>query len=525
MDCALLLDVVDAIIMEIDEEYRIKYINNPVKNLTGKPKEKLINKKCFSVLFGFTEPCPNCQIENLKSGKIALNIIHDTITHRGFRKLYSAKFEKISNGSFVEIITDITENKKLVDTMAHQTKELKAKNVMLTLQKKEIEKKQHFIEKVLNSTNEGIMVVNENFDIVLLNYLTKEIFQVKESDIKDKKCFNIYGFEEQCPDCPYKNRSVTKSSRKVDGKSLSIYFNKFENFMVESIRDVTKEVYLIDEIKNQQKELEEKQRQMALLNADLLKINEKLQQAQKIIDDELRQVGEIQASLLPASLPIIDGYEFGSLYIPAEHAGGDYYDCIEMSNGYWGFTVADVSGHGTPAAVIMAITRAIMRSYTYDVINASEAISMVNEILCSNIYTNDFVTMLYVVLNSATGECNFASAGHNPLLLFEKKNMMVKKVTCGGMFLGVFDDVEYESGSFELNDGDIAFMYTDGLVEAMNPEDDLYGYDRLISKLIMFNELSCQEIIDNIMVDVKDFCRGRKFNDDITILVIKKKGA
>ncbi|MCA1932493.1 MAG: serine/threonine-protein phosphatase, partial [Calditerrivibrio sp.] len=102
---------------------------------------------------------------------------------------------------------------------------------------------------------------------------------------------------------------------------------------------------------------------------------------------------------------------------------------------------------------------------------------------------------------------------------------MVKKVTAQGLFLGVFDDVEYENGSFKLENGDIAFMYTDGLVEAMNPEDELYGYDNLISKLIMFSELSCDTIINNIMEDVKNFCRGRKFNDDITILVIRKKEA
>ncbi|MCX8083392.1 MAG: SpoIIE family protein phosphatase [Calditerrivibrio sp.] len=525
MDCNLLMNAIDIIIMEVDENYKIKYINSASKTLTGKPVDKLINKKCFSVLFGYSEPCSGCQINNIKNGKIPLNIIHDAITHRGFRRLYSAKFEKLENGSFAEIITDITENKKLVDTMTHQTKELKAKNVMLTLQKKEIEKKQYFMEKVLNSINEGIMVVNEELDVVFLNYQVKEIFNVKDTDLKDKKCYNIYGFEAQCGDCPYMNKSIVKSSRKIEDKSLSVSFNRFENFMVESIRDVTKEIFLIDEIKKQQKELEEKQRQMSLLNNDLLKMNEKLKQAQKIIEDELRQVGEIQASLLPSSLPDIGGFEFGALYIPAEHAGGDYYDCIQMSNGYWGFTVADVSGHGTPAAVIMAITRAIMRSYTYDVISASEAISMVNEILCSNIYTNDFVTMLYVVMNSENGECNFASAGHNPLLLFDKQDMMVKKVTANGMFLGVFDDVEYEQGSFTLKDGDIAFMYTDGLVEAMDPEDNLYGYDRLISKIIMFNELTCQEIIDNIMLDVKEFCKGRKFNDDITILVIKKKGA
>ncbi|MCA1927970.1 MAG: PP2C family protein-serine/threonine phosphatase [Calditerrivibrio sp.] len=525
MDCVLLLNFIDSIVMEIDGNYKIKYINDSVKSLVGKSSYKLIDKKCFSAIFGLTEPCQSCQIENIKSGKLPINIIHDAITHRGFRKIYSAKFEKMPNGNFVEIISDITENKKLVDMMTHQTKELKAKNVMLNIQKKEIEKKQYFTEKVLNSTSEGVMVVDTDFNVVFVNYLVKELLNIKDMDLKNFKCYQLYGFDDKCSDCPFTNKLVTKSSRKTNDRNLSVSFNKFENYMVESIRDVTKEIYLIDEIKKQQRELEERQRQMSLLNADLLKMNERLQQAQKTIDDELKQVGEIQASLLPSSLPDISGYEFGALYIPAEHAGGDYYDCIQMSNGYWGFTVADVSGHGTPAAVIMAITRAIMRSYTYDVINASEAIAMVNEILCSNIYTNDFVTMLYIVMNSSTGECNFASAGHNPLLLFEKKSMMVKKVTAQGLFLGVFDDVEYENGSFKLENGDIAFMYTDGLVEAMNPEDELYGYDNLISKLIMFSELSCDTIINNIMEDVKNFCRGRKFNDDITILVIRKKEA
>lgn len=525
MDCTKLLNYIDNIVFEIDENYKIKFINEAVKTFVGKSPYKIIGKKCFSVLFGFTEPCNNCQIENLKKGGLALNIIHDTITHRGFRKIYSAKFEKTDDGSFVEILDDITETKKLVDTMVHQTKELKAKNVMLSLQKKEIEKKQYFLERVLNSTNEGIMVVDSDYNIHMLNYLIKELVGIKDQDLNNIKCYEVYGYGEQCNDCPYKNKTVFKSSRKVGEKQLSVYFNRFENFLVESIRDVTKELYLIEEIKKQQAELEERQRQMALLNADLLKMNEKLQQAQKTIDDELRQVGEIQASLLPSSLPVIEGYEFGALYIPTEHAGGDYYDCIEMSNGYWGFTVADVSGHGTPAAVIMAITRAIMRSYTYDVINASEAIGMVNEILCSNIYTNDFVTMLYLVLNSKTGECNFASAGHNPLLLFDKSDMVVKKLTAPGVFLGVFEESSYEGNTTKLENGDIAFMYTDGLVEAMNPEDELYGYDRLISKLIMFNDQSCDIIINNIMDDVKEFCRGRKFNDDITILVIKKKEA
>ncbi len=176
--------------------------------------------------------------------------------------------------------------------------------------------------------------------------------------------------------------------------------NHFDKYIVESLRDTTKELKLIDEIKTQQDVLKEKQRQMSLLNEDLLRMNDKLKVAHKIIDEELTQVGEIQSSLLPETLPQIEGYDFGAFYTPAEHAGGDYYDCIEMSNGYWGLGVADVSGHGIPASVIMAITRAIMRSYTYDIISSSEAVAMVNEILCDNIHTNDFVTMFYTVFNS-----------------------------------------------------------------------------------------------------------------------------
>ena len=261
---------------------------------------------------------------------------------------------------------------------------------------------------------------------------------------------------------------------------------------------------------------------MSLLNKDLLRMNERLKEAQRIIDEELRQVGEIQSSLLPESLPDIDGYDFGAFYIPAEHAGGDYYDCIEMSNGYWGLGVADVSGHGIPASVIMAITRAIMRSYTYDVVGSSEALAMVNEILCDNIHTNDFVTMFYVVLNSKTGKCNFASAGHNPMLFYDKSEMIVRKITAQGLFLGAFDSVEYAQGEFEMDSGDIAFMYTDGLNEAMNADREQYGYDRLISKIMMFSELPVSEMIKNIMDDVKVFANGIPFEDDITILAFKK---
>jgi sigma-B regulation protein RsbU (phosphoserine phosphatase) len=516
-----IFDFIEDIIIEIDKNYQIKDINYASKNLTGKSKEQVLGKKCYSTLFGLTKPCPDCQLTILKENKLSKLIFHDVITFRGFRKIYSAKFTKTSYGNYIEVLKDITDNKKMTDRLNHHLKELKAKNVILNLQKKEIENKKNFLEKILNSTEEGIMVVDSNFNVITSNYKVKMLTDYKEKTID--KCYHIYERDVQCENCPFSDKKLMRSSRKINDKNLTLSFNPFEDYVVESVRDTTKEVMLLDEIKKQQKELQEKQHQMKKLNEDLLKMNDKLQQAQKLIDEELKQVGEIQNSLLPKRLPEIEGFDFGATYIPAEQAGGDYYDCIAMSNGYYGFTVADVSGHGIPAAVIMAITRAIMRSYTYDVISPSEALSMVNEILCENIYTNDFVTMFYLVMNSNTSECKFASAGHNPVLFFDKSELMVKRLTSSGLFLGTFEDIQFEEGAVDLDNGDILFMYTDGLVEAMNKSDEQYGYDRLITKLIMFQNEKCSDIINYIMKDVKEFTEGKVFDDDITIFVVKKE--
>ena len=517
-----ILNFINEIVLVVNDKYQIQYCSPQVKQLTGKGTEKMKGKKCHMTLFNKMEPCKDCQITKMIDGKIPLDIEHDTITHRGFRKLFSAKFVKLEDNAYAEILSDITSTKKLIDKLTRHSKELKASNVILNLKRKETEKEHRFIFRTINSLNDGVMVVNPDLSINISNSSLAETCGLEGQNIADLKCFHVYGYTEQCADCPLLDPKNTRAFRQAHGKKLTVTMNHFDKYIVESLRDTTKELKLIDEIKTQQDVLKEKQRQMTLLNEDLLRMNDKLKVAHKIIDEELTQVGEIQASLLPETLPQIEGYDFGAFYTPAEHAGGDYYDCIEMSNGYWGLGVADVSGHGIPASVIMAITRAIMRSYTYDIISSSEAVAMINEILCENIHTNDFVTMFYTVFNSKKNVLNYASAGHNPLLFYDKSEMLVKKISCHGMFLGAFEEVDYEEGILEIDTGDIVFMYTDGLNEAMNRSREQYNYDRLISKIMMFSSLPVSEMIDNIMEDVEDFTQGHPFEDDITILAFKK---
>lgn len=517
-----ILNYISEVVFVVNDKYQIQYCSPQVKQHTGKGPEKMLGKKCHMTLFNKMEPCKNCQLPKLQDNKMPVDIEHDTITHRGFRKLLSAKFIKLEQGAYAEILSDITSTKKLIDKLTRHSKELKASNVILNLKRKESEKEHRFILRTINSLNDGVMVVNPDLSINVSNSSLIDMCGLEGRKISEMKCYEVYGYTEQCKDCPFLDPKNTRSFREAHGKKLTVTMNHFDRYIVESLRDTTKELKLIDEIKKQQNVLHEKQRQMSLLNEDLLRMNEKLKAAHKIIDEELTQVGEIQSSLLPETLPDIEGYDFGAVYVPAEHAGGDYYDCIEMSNGYWGLGVADVSGHGIPASVIMAITRAVMRSYTYDIISPGEAVAMVNEILCDNIHTNDFVTMFYTVFNSKKNTLRYASAGHNPLLFYDKSEMLVKKISAHGMFLGAFDMVEYEEGELEIDSGDVVFLYTDGLNEAMNRSRDQYGYDRLISKIMMFSSLPVSEMIENIMEDVKDFTQGHPFEDDITVLAFKK---
>lgn len=516
-----LFDGLDAYIMTVDSEFNIKFCNGRMSLISGSHPDELVNRKCYASLYGYSEPCKDCPINKDKDFKGTVSIVQDIVTYKGERKFVKSSFTRISENLYVSSMVDITELEKSRQEAVHLQKEAKANNYRLVNDKNLKDIEIQFFRKAIDSMSNGMLVADEDYNIKIINKMLRETAGLGINGFKDVKCYNVYGYSEPCKDCPFTSDNQ-RALRQMKDKHITITFSKYDKYVVESLRDTTREIKLIDDIKESQEEIKEKQRQMSILNADLLRMNERLKTVQALIDEELLQVGHIQESLLPEKLPEVEGYDFAAIYIPAEQAGGDYYDCIKMSNNYWGFLVADVSGHGTPAAVIMAITRAIMRSYTYDVISASDALAMVNDILCDNIHTKDFVTMFYAVLNAKNGIFNVASAGHNPVLFFDSSEFLVKKITASGMFLGTFENLSFEEKTCHIDEGDIFFMYTDGLVEAMNRDREQYGYDRLVSKIMMFSEYSADSLIKEVMADVKDFTAGTAFEDDITILVIKR---
>ncbi len=521
-DYSQIINGIDAVLYVVDSEYNIQYCNNEVASISGRHPDELINKKCYNALFGYAKKCRECPINNGELNTKNAKFNRDVVVYNGELHSYITTIRQVSDNIFVESLVNATELVQGYKQSNYRAKLASTENILMLEEKSKLFRHNKFLDTAFNSMQQGLLIVSPDYRIIKINKSLQAASLVPDLNHTDVKCYEVYGFSEPCSDCPFNNKGIDKSHRQMRDASMTVVYSSFDKYLVESLRDTSREIKLIDEIRTSQVAIQEKQRQMRMLNEDLLRMNEQLKHAQAVIDEDLKQVARIQHSLLPNELPQVEGYDFSAFYLPAEFAGGDYYDFINMSNNYMGLLVADVSGHGTPAAVIMAITRALMRSYTSDLVSSSEALAVVNEILCDNIETNDFVTMFYSVLNSAMHKINYASAGHNPVLMFDKSEFIVKKLNAGGMFLGSFAGLDYEEKEVELEEGDIFFMYTDGLVEAMDDKREQYGYDRLISKLMMFSNYSCERIIDEIMTDVKSFA-DNKFEDDVTIFVIKRE--
>jgi sigma-B regulation protein RsbU (phosphoserine phosphatase) len=245
------------------------------------------------------------------------------------------------------------------------------------------------------------------------------------------------------------------------------------------------------------------------------------------LDRELRTVGEMQRSLLPEALPKIPGFELSAYYQTSARAGGDYYDFFPLPDGKWGLFIADVSGHGTPAAVLMAITHALAHARPGCHAPPAAMLGYLNDRL-QNAYTRGgtFVTAFYGVLDPSTGGFEYASAGHNPPRLVRSDRVEPLDVL-GGLPLGIVAGQDYQQGSVRLDPGDLLLIYTDGITEAMapprgEPSRELFGVERLDTLLLQCRECPPVECVDRIRDVVTAFSQTRLPNDDQTLIAVKR---
>ena len=254
-----------------------------------------------------------------------------------------------------------------------------------------------------------------------------------------------------------------------------------------------------------------------------LVLSAQLREAYEEVDGELRAVASIQRSLLPQELPKISTLDLAAEYQTSRRAGGDYYDVFPLPDGRWGILIADVSGHGTPAAVMMAITHAMAHTYPEPPCPPGGLLTRLNTQLTKH-YTGDsgtFVTAFYGIYDPEKRTLRYASAGHNPPRLKRcSTGELLVLDGVGGLPLGIMLDAEYDEKTVQLIRGDQIVFYTDGITEAFNNDHDMFGAERL--DLVLANcGVTAEGLIEAVLADLASFTQGRPADDDRTLLVAK----
>jgi sigma-B regulation protein RsbU (phosphoserine phosphatase) len=238
------------------------------------------------------------------------------------------------------------------------------------------------------------------------------------------------------------------------------------------------------------------------------------------LETQLEVARQVQLELLPPRDPQLMGYDISAYNFPTEEVSGDYYDWVRIYDDQIGIVIADVSGKGVPAALLMAFLRASLRAATHIGYATHISMSKVNYLLWESIERNQFVTAFYGVLDATNRTLTYSNAGHNPPLLLEADGT-AKFQERGGVPLGMFRDSRYYEYFQTIEPGQLLVLYTDGLTEAMNSTEEEYGRDRLVTATRQCRDLSARDMVDFIHRDLISWTEGRGAHDDVTIFIIK----
>jgi sigma-B regulation protein RsbU (phosphoserine phosphatase) len=272
------------------------------------------------------------------------------------------------------------------------------------------------------------------------------------------------------------------------------------------------------------KRLQANQCTIEVQNAELAERNQQLQDAYSRLDREFRTVGEVQVSLLPTKPPQIPGLEIATHYTPATQAGGDYFDFFALPEGKWGLIVADVSGHGAPAAVVMAMTRVILH-VSRILTPCDVTLRSLNSDLVQNLTRGEFVTACYAVLDPSNSTLSLASAGHpRPLCVDAESGRAFELDVEPGFPLGLAAEASYSVATVSLRPGQTVALYTDGITEAMDERAQMFGRGQLLAALERSSGGSAGAM-KSAVLEALDEHRGRvDLEDDVTLLIARVQG-
>lgn len=236
---------------------------------------------------------------------------------------------------------------------------------------------------------------------------------------------------------------------------------------------------------------------------------------------------EIQQAILPRVFPPFpedsDKLDIAASMTPAKDVGGDFYDFFRIDDDRIGFVIADVSGKGIPAAIFMAVSRTLIRATGVRGGSPADCLTYSNKLLAAESVDCMFVTVFYGIFNLKTGEISYCNAGHNPPYILKRGGAVEVLPMSQDPMVGAIDGIEYHGATLQLDHGDSLVMFTDGVTEAMNAQNEEFGEERLEDTLAEVTMHNCQQIVEAIKADVAAFVGDAEQSDDITVLALKRQ--
>ncbi len=307
-----------------------------------------------------------------------------------------------------------------------------------------------------------------------------------------------------------------------------IHLDESDQFMLETISEFlgisAHRIQLLNQIKQQNSLLE---KQAGDLRTALRKVNSQKETIEKqntrLIDD-LQKAGDFQKSLLPKSLPKYPNIDFAASYLPSSQLGGDIYDIFAIDQELVGVILADASGHGVAAAMLSAMFKMTLQKYAAEIIDPAQVMQKLNSDFCQVLQMGEFFTAFYAVLNRHNGQFVYCNAGHPRPLLYNYADGSVQELDTEGFLLGVMDDnITFEQKELTLDNAHRLVIYTDGINEAIDENQTMYGDQRVRMRLLERANSTADDFIAALHSDLKKFTGPVVFEDDITILVMDYK--
>src|ERR671914_379254 len=428
----------------------------------------------------------------------------------------------------------IVENARLYNRLQRTHRQVEQKNDQLVRSQSELRRQKEYFEALVLNSPVAIAIMDLDEKVVSWNPAAERLFGYSQDEALGRSIDELVAGTqkmhaevlEYTRQLSSNNRvdTVTRRSRKdgtlVDVELLAVPVTVGGDQVgtYAMYHDISELKRAEEEVRQLNKDLERRVAERTeQLKSAMAKQQEEAQQRERI-EQELRVARLIQHTLLPKSLPELEGHQIAVYYQPAREVGGDFYDFLRLPDGRLGLIVGDVSGKGVPAAIVMAITRTMLRA-AYHLGSPGEILKQVNDNLFPDIPPNMFVTCLAALLDSRTGRLQYANAGHD--LPYVRNSAGVSELWATGMPLGLMPDMSYEEKEITLQPGESILLYSDGLVEAHSPQREMFGFPRMQRYVGAHPEGAA--LIDSLLAELEQFTgEGWEQEDDITLLTLQR---